>query len=475
MTVQSAKRKPCSWEELSTHSREDDCWVAVDGKVYDVTSWIPKHPGGANLIMLCAGRDVTNLFESYHIMSDMPAEILKKYYICEVATTELPKYTAKSPFYDVLRKRVVKHFKDNKKDPQNSWQMWTRYACIYAAFFIMYYITHFGPFTSMFSAVILALAFGFAEAMFSMHILHDASHSSATHKPFWWRFMGATFDLFIGASFFSWNHQHVIGHHLYTNVRGADPDIGENEVDFRRVSPAQEWRWFYKYQHIYAPILYGLLGFKYRTQDWESFVLRMNGPIRVLTPSTFDVVMWLAGKVSFLTMRLVLPLFFMPLGRLMVILFIAEFTLGYYLAFVFQVSHVAHGLEFLATPPSPATAAKIDEDWAILQVRTTQDYAHGDFATTILTGALNYQTVHHLFPTISQGYYAEIAPIVLQTCKEFGIHFQVLPNFWTAFCSHLSYLKFMGQEPEGLQSEMDAKKQGLQAETDAKRGKSKVA
>lgn len=35
-------------------------------KVYDVSEFVRKHPGGADQIMLGAGRDITQLFESYH-------------------------------------------------------------------------------------------------------------------------------------------------------------------------------------------------------------------------------------------------------------------------------------------------------------------------------------------------------------------------------------------------------------------------
>lgn len=35
-------------------------------QVYDLSSFIARHPGGAEQMMLGAGRDVTQLFESYH-------------------------------------------------------------------------------------------------------------------------------------------------------------------------------------------------------------------------------------------------------------------------------------------------------------------------------------------------------------------------------------------------------------------------
>ena len=35
-------------------------------KVYDISGFVSRHPGGAEQIMLGAGRDITQLFESYH-------------------------------------------------------------------------------------------------------------------------------------------------------------------------------------------------------------------------------------------------------------------------------------------------------------------------------------------------------------------------------------------------------------------------
>jgi len=37
----------------------NSAWVAVDSKVYDVTSFINKHPGGSEFLLLHAGRDIT--------------------------------------------------------------------------------------------------------------------------------------------------------------------------------------------------------------------------------------------------------------------------------------------------------------------------------------------------------------------------------------------------------------------------------
>mmetsp|Transcript_37445 Transcript_37445/g.90037 ORF Transcript_37445/g.90037 Transcript_37445/m.90037 type:complete len:343 (-) Transcript_37445:275-1303(-) len=53
-------------EEVAKHCTRGDCWVIVDGKVHDVTSYLPKHPGegsykGTPLLDMC-GKDATAAF-----------------------------------------------------------------------------------------------------------------------------------------------------------------------------------------------------------------------------------------------------------------------------------------------------------------------------------------------------------------------------------------------------------------------------
>lgn len=39
-----------SIQTLSQHNKQSDCWIAYNGKVYDITNYLPKHPGGASRI-----------------------------------------------------------------------------------------------------------------------------------------------------------------------------------------------------------------------------------------------------------------------------------------------------------------------------------------------------------------------------------------------------------------------------------------
>ena len=55
-------------QDVASHSSPADCWLIIRRKVYDVTPWIRRHPGG-ELLLVKAGRDCTQLFDSYHPLS----------------------------------------------------------------------------------------------------------------------------------------------------------------------------------------------------------------------------------------------------------------------------------------------------------------------------------------------------------------------------------------------------------------------
>jgi len=52
--------------QVAAHNQAADCWSVVDGKVYNLTSWISRHPGGPAVITSMCGKDGTALFDSQH-------------------------------------------------------------------------------------------------------------------------------------------------------------------------------------------------------------------------------------------------------------------------------------------------------------------------------------------------------------------------------------------------------------------------
>lgn len=65
--------------EIALHNVEADCYLLIDKKVYDVTTYISKHPGGRKNITSRCGQEVTGIFASIH--SNAAWDLLSSYYI----------------------------------------------------------------------------------------------------------------------------------------------------------------------------------------------------------------------------------------------------------------------------------------------------------------------------------------------------------------------------------------------------------
>ena len=62
--------------EVLKHSTATDCWSVVKGEVYDLTTYVKDHPGGANLIKAICGKDGSSSFASQHAGASKPKNIL---------------------------------------------------------------------------------------------------------------------------------------------------------------------------------------------------------------------------------------------------------------------------------------------------------------------------------------------------------------------------------------------------------------
>lgn len=62
--------------DVATHKDGTSCWTAINGGVYDVTSWINQHPGGPGAILSLCGKDGSSAFNGQHGGQPQPEEEL---------------------------------------------------------------------------------------------------------------------------------------------------------------------------------------------------------------------------------------------------------------------------------------------------------------------------------------------------------------------------------------------------------------
>ena len=110
-----------SWKEVAKHNTKESCWLTVDDIAYDLTDYVDKHPGGAELMLTFAGREASWAFESYHAMSGEKArEKLQYYAVARVVDSEFQRYPKDKTLYDDLKKNVRAYF-DEKKIDHKEW------------------------------------------------------------------------------------------------------------------------------------------------------------------------------------------------------------------------------------------------------------------------------------------------------------------------------------------------------------------
>ncbi|XP_026756472.2 cytochrome b5 reductase 4 isoform X2 [Galleria mellonella] len=66
LTGVGGRVRPVSPAELATHNTQSDAWLAIRGRVYNITHYLPYHPGGPEELMRGAGIDATQLFDKVH-------------------------------------------------------------------------------------------------------------------------------------------------------------------------------------------------------------------------------------------------------------------------------------------------------------------------------------------------------------------------------------------------------------------------
>lgn len=70
--------------EVEKHHRENDCWMVIEGQVYDITTYLPMHPSDPGLILPWCGKESTQAWQTKTVgrsHSSRAHQLLEKYLI----------------------------------------------------------------------------------------------------------------------------------------------------------------------------------------------------------------------------------------------------------------------------------------------------------------------------------------------------------------------------------------------------------
>ena len=344
-------------------------------------------------------------------------------------------------FRRVLNQRVEQYFKDNRLRTRDVPQMYVKSIVValwYLATFLLIILGGL-PWYVNFGLYVM---YAFSIAGIGFNIMHDANHGGYSSNPKVNKVLSLTMEL-LGSSSMQWRHKHNVLHHTYTNVAGMDEDLETQGL--LRLSPHDEWKPMFRWQHVYMPFVYMLTGFGFINRDFRVYFTGRSSEWHEYPKMsrTDKVVFWL-GKLVFLMMNLLIPLLFIPWWQAVAGFFITTFTVGLILAAIFQLAHV---MDVAAFPEPTGEPLKIENEWAIHEVETTVNYSPANKLLNWYAGGLNFQIEHHLFPQMSHIHYPRVAHIVQQTCTEFGIKYQVCTTYWQALNSHINALRELGRPP----------------------------
>ena len=73
-------------EDVAQHNTTANCWVSRRGKIYDVSAFLPDHPGGDDLILNYAGKDIEEVMKDRdeHEHSDSAYDMLEEYVVGKI-------------------------------------------------------------------------------------------------------------------------------------------------------------------------------------------------------------------------------------------------------------------------------------------------------------------------------------------------------------------------------------------------------
>jgi len=347
------------------------------------------------------------------------------------------RFPADSAFQKDLRARVDAYFTERGIDKGANAAMWAKTAFWLTLSFGALLTAGLAPLPAP-VAILLWCVAGFSFAGVGMNVSHDAIHGSTSTSKGINGLFSWTFDA-VGVSSATWRIAHNLLHHTYTNVPGVDTDIDPGP--WMRFQPGLKILPWHRFQKYYAWFLYPLTSLLWVYQK-DFFQMATPHP---RTGERYPASEWIKlfiGKALHIGVFLALPLALGPQPTLVTVVgyLLLHGIAGFTLAVVFQLAHVVEGVRYFKPD---ATSGMLPRGWMEHELLTTANFGKTALCTFI-TGGLDHQVEHHLFPNICHIHYRAIAPIVKQCALDHGLPYLHSGSFFEAVGSHARMLDHLG-------------------------------
>lgn len=345
-------------------------------------------------------------------------------------------------FHQDLKLSVETYFASGHIQKTGNWKLYIKSIVLVPSAAVLYLSLLFMH-LSLMPGIFISGLLGLVLASIGFNIMHDACHGSYSHKSWINNLMGLTLNL-LGGNAFIWKFKHNIIHHTYTNIDGLDDDIAKSPA--MRSCESQKWVGMHRFQHIYVVLLYAISSFLWVSlMDFNKYFKRKvhNTELQKMDLSE-HVIFWIS-KILYVVFYVMIPVHFVGWSAWAIGFSCMHVTMGLTLALVFQLAHVVEDAAFVFAPGTEPQ--KIEEEWAIHQVRTTANFAPRNKLISWFVGGLNFQIEHHLFPKVSHVHYPAISGIVKEVCSKHSVHYNEFRTMTSAIVSHFRMMKMLGRKP----------------------------
>ncbi|NXW47982.1 FADS2 desaturase, partial [Nyctiprogne leucopyga] len=423
-----------TWEEIQKHNLRTDKWLVIERKVYNITQWANRHPGGHRVISHCAGEDATDAFQAFHINPTLVQKFLKPLLIGELAPGEPSQDREKNS-------QLVEDFRTLRKTAEDMdlFRANPLFFSLYLGHIIVMevlawlMVSYFG--TGWITTLILACILTISQAQAGW-LQHDFGHLSVFKKSSWNHLVHKfVIGHLKGASANWWNHRHF-QHHAKPNIFKKDPDVNMLHIfvlgDTQPVEYGKKKLKYlpYNHQHEYffltRILLSVLIPCSHTLPNPNTFMhffplwSRLDpsrAPQTTLFPAHWEV--FIVSK------------HFGPKEKRRFKRHKFVFLESHWFVWVTQMNHIPMDID-----------CEKHRDWLSSQVAATCNIEQS-FFNDWFTGHLNFQIEHHLFPTMPRHNFWKVKPLVKSLCAKYGVQYEEKP-LGKAFVDIVGSLKKSG-------------------------------
>jgi delta8-fatty-acid desaturase len=405
---------PITMAEVARHRTRDDVWVCIEGRAYDLTSYVDAHPGGWLPMRALAGRDATDAFANYH-----PARVYEKLlpplFVGRIADYRVSPFVREHrEIRQELLRRGLFETRASFYVTLAAWlalllgaSVWLTLACEARG-------------SSLAGALVLAL---FWQQL--AFVGHDCGHSSIFHSMRRDAWLGLCLINTTGGIGLNWWKRSHNTHHVACNSIENDPDI--QHLPAFAVTPEifrnpGFWSTYHgktmgldlfgrtlvSWQHwIFYPFMF-FARFNLYVQSW---VLLLNRRAKVA---------WRGWSIASL---LAFPAWYLPLA------YASGDTWAQRLAWVIishgfaGVLHVQICISHFSMDTYHGEAYNDEKDeWFRMQLKTTMNVDCSP-AMDWFHGGLQFQIEHHLWPRLPRHNLREARKLCKALCAKHGIRY----------------------------------------------------